>query len=308
MKTEDLRAFDAVVRHGSISEAARVLNLTQPAITRRIQNLEEALGAQLLDRSTKPPKASALGLRVHEQTRAALREIDELRNLVTVDAAPSGKLRLGITHSMGAVGLIDVLLGMRADFPDVSLQLSTDWSARLVDKVGQGRLDAAMVFMPAAMVWPEGMTGERLASTEVVVVAAKGLFAKASGRLRDYFNTGWILNPVGCGFRAALERGLTELGLPFRLNLETHGSELQLGLVAAGLGLGFVSLPALQASQYAEKLEVLTLRDFKLAVDIWLISASFQGNLQKAVEQFGASVAAGLQTSQPGVRKARRMR
>ena len=60
MKTDDLKAFDAVVRIGSISEAARALGLTQPSITRRIQNLEEALGVQLLDRNTKPPRPCLL--------------------------------------------------------------------------------------------------------------------------------------------------------------------------------------------------------------------------------------------------------
>jgi DNA-binding transcriptional LysR family regulator len=307
MKTEDLRAFDAVVRHGSISEAARAMGLTQPATTRRIQNLEEALGVQLLDRSTKPPKPSSLGLRVHTQTRSALREIDALRNLVATDAVPTGTLRVGITHSMGASSLVDVLLGVKASFPELSLQLSTDWSAKLVERVAQGKLDAATVFMPAAMVWPEGLSGQRLASTEVVVVAARGQFAKTSLRLRDCFEAGWILNPEGCGFRAALQRGLTGLGLPFRLNLETHGSELQLGLVAAGLGLGFVSRPALQASRHVDELDVLSLRDFKLAVDIWLISALSQGNLQRAIEYFGAAVAAALQPP-PAAARLRRAR
>ena len=55
MKIDDLRAFDAVARHGSISEAARAKHVTQPAVTRRIQKLEQAFGAQLLDRSTKQP-------------------------------------------------------------------------------------------------------------------------------------------------------------------------------------------------------------------------------------------------------------
>jgi DNA-binding transcriptional LysR family regulator len=299
MKTEDLRAFDAVVRHGSISLAARELGLTQPATTRRIQNMEESLGVQLLDRSVKPPKPSALGLRVHAQTRAALREIDALRDLVGTDAAPSGRLRLGLTHSMGASSLVELLLDMKASFPELQLQLTTDWSARLVEAVGQGHLDAAAVFMPASKLWPDTLAAQRLASTEVLVVAAKGRFAKTSVRLRDIFNAGWILNPDGCGFRAALQRGLSAQGLPFQLNLETHGSELQLGLAAAGLGLGFVSRPALQASRHADALDVLAVRDFSLALDVWLVSPTAQGNLRQAIEHFGSALAQGMGMGQP---------
>ena len=308
MKTEDLRAFDAVVRHGSISLAARELGLTQPATTRRIQNLEESLGVQLLDRSIKPPKPSTLGLRVHAQTRAALREIDALRDLVTTDAMPSGRLRLGLTHSMGASSLVELLLDMKASFPEVELQVTTDWSARLVEAVQEGRLDAAAVFMPPSKLWPDTLSAQRLAATEVLVVAAKGRFAKTSVRLKDVFGAGWILNPDGCGFRAALQRALSEQGLPFQLSLETHGSELQLGLVAAGLGLGFVSRPALEASRHAEALDVLTLRDFSLALDVWRVSPTSQGNLQRAIEHFGAALGRGMETGAPapGARAGRR--
>lgn len=291
MKTEDLRAFDAVVRFGSISEAARAMALTQPAITRRIQNLEESLGAQLLDRTTKPPRPSVLGLRVHEQTKSALREIDALASLVATDAEPSGRLRLGLTHSMGSAGLISVLSSLKTEFPDVELQISTDWSASLVDKVAQGKLDAATVFLTANAVFPQGLGGKRLASTDVVVVAAKGRFDKPAAKLRTFAEVGWILNPEGCGFRAALQRKLADLGLRFHLNLETFGSELQLGLVAAGMGVGFVSRTALQASRYAGQLDVLNPRDFKLAVDVWLIGPAFHGNLQRAVQRFGEGMA-----------------
>lgn len=308
MKTEDLRAFDAVVRHGSISEGARALNLTQPATTRRIQSLEEDLGVQLLDRSTKPPRPSVLGLRVHARTRAALREIDALRDLVAADAEPAGELRLGLTHSMGAADLVDVVRGLHAAFPQVLLQLSADWSARLVARVADGGLNAAAVFMPSGTLWPEGLLTRRLASTDVVVVAARGRFGPAGRRLRGLVEAGWILNPEGCGFRAALQRALAEQGLPFRLALEIHGSELQLGLAAAGLGLAFVSRPALAASRHAAALDVLTLRDFRLAVDVWLVSAPFQASLQRAIDAFGDAVAQGLGAAAPAAAAVRRRR
>ena len=56
MKLDEIEAFVAVVRSQSLSQAADSLALTQPAVTRRIQNFEEALGVELLDRNTKPLK------------------------------------------------------------------------------------------------------------------------------------------------------------------------------------------------------------------------------------------------------------
>ena len=180
---------------------------------------------------------------------------------------------------------------MKREFPEVNMQISTDWSARLVEKVAQGRLDAATVFLPPKAVIPEGLSGDRLAMTDVVVVAAQGQFAQPGGKLRGYAEVGWILNPEGCGFRAALQRQLSALGLRFTLNLEIFGSELQLGLVAAGLGVGFVSRTSLLASRWRDSLDVLDPRDFSFAVDVWLVGSAFHGNMQKAVAHFGQSIA-----------------
>jgi DNA-binding transcriptional LysR family regulator len=107
-----------------------------------------------------------------------------------------------------------------------------------------------------------------------------------------------VLNPDGCGFRAGLQRALSEQGLPFHLNLETHGSELQLGLVAAGLGLGLVARPALQSSALAPSLDVLSVRDFALALDMWMVSSSAQGNLQRAIGHFGTALVRGMNAAE----------
>lgn len=87
MKLDEIEAFVAVVRSQSLSQAADSLHLTQPAVTRRIQNFEEALGVELLDRNTKPLKTTPMGRVVYEQCRAIVREVDTLRHLVA-DEAP----------------------------------------------------------------------------------------------------------------------------------------------------------------------------------------------------------------------------
>ena len=84
MNTHDLVAFVAVVETGSIVAASARLNLTQPGVTRRIQNLEEMLGAQLLDRLSKPLKPTAAGIEAYEQGRRLLRMLDDLKNFASL--------------------------------------------------------------------------------------------------------------------------------------------------------------------------------------------------------------------------------
>ena len=78
MNTHDIEAFIAVVETGSISAAAARLNLTQPGITRRVQNLEASVGAGLLDRMSKPLKPTSAGREAYELGRRVLRSVDDL--------------------------------------------------------------------------------------------------------------------------------------------------------------------------------------------------------------------------------------
>ena len=120
------------------------------------------------------------------------------------------------------------------------------------------------------------------------VVAAKGSAGKRSYKLRDCYTRGWVLNPDGCGFRAGLQRALSEQGLSLSINLETFGTELQLGLVANGQGLGLVPEPLLLASRHRDLLDIVNVSDFKPQVDLWLFHPRYLGNLQEPVELFGA--------------------
>jgi len=295
MKIDDMDAFVAVVRCQSTSLAADALQLTQPAITRRLQNFEEALGTTLLDRQTKPLKPTPMGWRVYEQCKAILREMDALRELVGNDGAPSGTLRLGVPQTLGDVVLLDALAQIRERFPVLRTQVFSGWGSHLIARMENGELDAAAALFPAGKIFPEGISSRSLGRMPLRVVAAKGSLPRRNVKLKDCYTQGWVLNPDGCGFRAGLQRALGEQGLALQINLETFGTELQLGLVANGQGLGLVPEPLLALSQYRERLDVLTLSDFKPQVDLWLFHPRYLGNLQEAVEVFGAAAAAQLE-------------
>lgn len=290
MKIDDIRAFVAVIRCQSISLAAETLQLTQPAITRRVQNFEEALGAELLDRNTKPLRSTPIGLRVYEQCRVVLREMDVLAELVAQDALPSGSLRLGVPQTISDAVLLDSLNALRGIYPELKAQVSTGWGTHLLSRVEHGELDAAVVLFPAGKVFPEGVSSRSLGKMSLVVVAPKGSMTKRSYRLADCYQQGWILNPDGCGFRAGLQRVLASQGLNFQINMETFGTELQLGLVANGQGLGLVPKPLLDNSKYKDELDIVPISDFKPLLDLWVIHSRFLGNLQLPVDYFAELV------------------
>ncbi|MGY2202058.1 LysR family transcriptional regulator [Pseudomonas gingeri] len=291
MKIDDINAFVAVIRCQTISQAADSLQLTQPAITRRVQNFEEALGVELLDRNTKPLKPTSMGLRVYGQCLEVLRTIDALSELVANDGAPSGALRIGVPQTIGDVVLLDALSHLKNRYPQLQTSVATGWGSHLLGKVENGELDVVAALFPAGKVFPEGVIGRSLGSMNLVVVAAKGEVTRRAYKLADLYQRGWVLNPDGCGFRAGLQRALSAQGLSLQINLETFGTELQLGLIANGLGYGLVPSPLLENSSHRDKLEIVPVTDFKPVIDLWLIHPRFLGNLQEPVSVFGEMVA-----------------
>ncbi len=290
MKIDDIDAFVAVIRYQSISLAAASLQLTQPAITRRVQNFEEALGVELFDRNTKPLRPTPIGLRVYEQCRMILREMDVLNELVAQDALPSGSLRLGVPQSLGDAILLETLNDLKDRYPSLHMQVSTGWGSNLLSRVEHGELDAAVVLFPSSKVFPDGVHHQSLGRMNLVIVAPKGELKKKSYTLSECYQRGWVLNPDGCGFRAGLQRVLVAQGLNLQINMETFGTELQLGLVANGQGLGLVPAPLLENSKYRDLLSIVPVSDFKPQVDVWLIHARYLGNLHLPVCQFAESV------------------
>jgi DNA-binding transcriptional LysR family regulator len=290
MKIDDIEAYVAVIRAQSLQQAAQTLGLTQPAITRRLQNFEEALGVELLDRNTRPLKATAMGRVVYEQCRVIQREIDVLRERVANDTPPVGALRLGVAQTIADIALPDALRELRAAYPDLQASASSGWGSQLLQRVEAGELDAAAILLPANKAFAETLAARSLGRVKLAVVAPKGPLKKRVHTLAECQSIGWVLNPDGCGFREGLQRALSGLGLALKLNLETLGTELQLQLVADGNGLGHVPLPLLQASRHEAELDVLTLSDFKPLIDIWLVHPRVLGKLQQPVERFGAAV------------------
>src|SRR5947199_7822575 len=104
---DDLRALVEFAHAGSIAGAAGRLFRTPSAITRQVQRLEAALGAELLDRSVEPPRLNSLGARVLEQARDLLQRTELLKSITSGDAEPHGLLRIRISHALGEVALAE---------------------------------------------------------------------------------------------------------------------------------------------------------------------------------------------------------
>src|SRR5262245_46857041 len=227
---DDLRAFVAFMAHGSLSRAATHLRLTQPAVTRRIQRLEAALGGRLLDRSVKPARVSALGLRLYERAKSVLEGVDGLQELMSEEGEPEGTLRLGAVQSISHTTAVAAVALLKRRFAKLRIEMQSDWSVDLLRKIQLGRLDAAAVMLPLSARLPEGVAGDRIGTHRAVVIAPRNFALRGPVTLRQLATCPWVLYPEGgCIFRAALTREFEARGLTLDVAVSDFGVEHQLG-------------------------------------------------------------------------------
>ncbi len=290
MKLDDLNAFVTLVQLQSTQETASKLGLTQPAVTRRVQNFEQALGVQLLDRQTKPLKPTPRGWQVYQQCRRIANEIDTLTELVASNTPPRGVLRFGLPHSLSNDTLLPALAMMQQHYPDLQLRLTSNWGNQLLNALDHAALDAALLLAPASKIFNENLYTRALGPVPLSILTADD-GKPLPATLADCYAKGWILNPDGCGFRAMISRALAEQGLPLQLNMEVQGTDLQLALIAEGRGLGIMPQILVDHSALHPRIRVVRLEDFSPLSELWLIQSSLPGNQQLAVGLFADTLA-----------------
>lgn len=296
MNTRDLQAFVAVVGSGSMVAAATRLHLTQPGLTRRVQNLETTLGVPLLDRQSKPLKPTAAGREVYALARNVLRSVDELLAVAAPGSEPAGELRIGVPPFLSELALEEPIDRLRDAFPRLTLRITAGWSPALLENVERAVLDAAAVMMPASFPMPETLVSTLLGVQPTVLVAARD-FALPPGPLSldALARYPWVLSQDGCGMRSALSRAFSAAGLPLDVAVEAFGSDLQLSLVARGAGLGIASASALARSPHRNALRIVETADVEPGINVWLVHGVLPGRLMRPVELLRERLAAVLE-------------
>lgn len=127
--------------------AAEQLHITQPPLSRAIQNLEQRLGVKLFLRDTQSVQLTAAGKFLLPRALAILAMLDETETLMSSLVEPS-HLRLGLTTSVEAGSFNVLTQAVATAMPDMSVEITYDNSPKLVAAIKAGRVDAAVIAMP----------------------------------------------------------------------------------------------------------------------------------------------------------------
>ena len=147
MELDQLRYFLRVAEQQSFTRAAKDLAISQPALSRSIQRLEEELGQPVLERRTRSVVLTEAGTLLQARAQQVLAILEDTRAEIT-DDGQSGRVRVGAIPTIAPYFLPNVLRRFAADFPKATVVVQEQTTDALVRSCTQGEIDLAILALP----------------------------------------------------------------------------------------------------------------------------------------------------------------
>lgn len=267
-----LRIFAQVAESGSVTGAARALHISQPAVTKSLQELEKQVSLPLLERGARGVRLTEAGLALQEHARA-LFAVERLAedDLMSRRGLRGGSLRIGASLTVANYYLPTVLAPFQEKNPYLSIFLGSSNTEQVVQLLLEYKLDVAFVEGP---VQHERLILRKWRDDQLVVVASAQhpLAGRSSLKLVDLADAFWVVREAGSGTREVVEQVLQERGLKWNNSLEINSTAAIKQMVAAGQGLAMVSLHAAADQIALGKLKVLPVEDFQVTRELTYLS------------------------------------
>jgi LysR family hydrogen peroxide-inducible transcriptional activator len=146
-----LRYFDALAHHSHFGRAAAACAISQPALSMQIKELEEALGAVLIERGARQVRLTEFGEEAALRVRDILRSVDELGDFARASRGRlTGRLRIGMIPTIAPYLLPTVIENLTRMHPEVDIHVREALTSKLIRELAQGRLDTAIVALPVS--------------------------------------------------------------------------------------------------------------------------------------------------------------
>lgn len=262
-----LQVFYSVATHLNFSRAAGELNISQPAVTQHIKELERIYEARFFERKGNKILLTVQGEKMLEYTEKLIslyRQLDT--ELKSSGQQLSGQLRIGASTTIAQYVLPQIIAGFYRRYPDVRITLTSDNTENITKALLAGKIDLGLVEGP---VHSRDLKLELLMNDELVAVtSSKNELAKSSSiAFEELQLLPWVLREKGSGTREVTEQGLESIGLPVQSikNLTSLGStEAIKSFLEVGVGISILSKKSIKNELALGLLQILPISGLNL--------------------------------------------
>lgn len=270
---KQLTSFEAVARLRNFTRAAEELNLSQPAVSMQVKQLEIQVQAQLLEQRGRTLEPTDIGLLVLEHARIILDEIDALSAAVdTMKGLKIGKLRLSTVTTV-TYFMPTLLRTFCQRHPDVDVIFNVANRQDQLRQIQDNETDIAIMGRP-----PDDMalTSLPFLKNPLVIVAPREhpLAKKKNIAIERMADEVFLMREEGSGTRGAMERFFKEKKVTITASIEVSGAEALKQGVQAGLGLALLSRDSVELELKLGRLVELDLKGLPIQRDWYLVHRS----------------------------------
>ena len=259
----ELSLFHLVVKHRSFTKAAEIAGLTQSAITRQMQGMENSLGIDLLERTTRSVRVTQAGEFLFRESAKLLGDVDQsLRRLKEDFANAKKEIRIGVSRSIGLAYLPGFFHANLRRGLGVSYRVAYQSSADLLSALETNELDLGVLCPPPRV--PRTLTvTHRFKDAFTLIVAGEAaenfqtLPKSKLARLAWFQRQNWLLPEESTNTGRGLRKWMAHTGLKVEPAMQLDSFDLIITLVSLGMGVSFVPIRAL--ALYGQKKNIARL-------------------------------------------------
>lgn len=258
-----LKIFEAVAEELSYTKAAKILHLTQPAVSMQIKQLEDNVGVALFETIGRQMQLTTAGEEMQAYARQILHTLDEVEDMFDeLKGLSKGRLSISAATTAGAFAT-RLVSAFAKQHPDISFSLNVANRRTLLQELDRNERDFVIMGRPPS---GQGLMAKRIMENPLVIVAHADhpLCEREQISLHEISRERFVLREVGSGTRNALERFSRDHGFSFSSSIELASDEAIKQAVMAGLGLGITSLHTLELELLTGRLKILNVDNFPI--------------------------------------------
>ncbi len=265
MDSNQLKIFCMVTRQQSFSKAAKMLHMSQPAVSTHVKNLEEYYQGPLFDRTPQGVTLTKAGEVFHTYAQRILKVQDEMeQQLETVFQRENNQIVIGASSTIGNVSLPCSIYLFKELYPEVELCLNIANAEEVLNMVMSDVVDIGVVEGDTE---PSTLKSLHVTSDELVLIVPPQHPSEGIISLQDFLKQPLILRETGSGTRKILATALASHGYTVnQLNVMTEMRNIYAikSAVEAGLGGSVVPRLAVRKEAYTGTLKILTITDLAM--------------------------------------------
>jgi len=257
LDTRRLDAFVKIVDLGSVTRAAAVLRIAQPALSQQIAGLEAEFKVQLLVRSTRGVTPTPAGRVLYRYARSIHRQLQEAqRNILDASQELTGSVALGIAPwSTAALAGAQILRAVRSQYPGVLLHISDAFGVAMSELTLRGRMDLAVLYGDSP---PKGLAYQRVGVENFYLVGRPDLLPESSSVSMDVVARMSLIMPTEESFlRQLIDRACKDVGANPHVVAEVYSSDILSAALAEGLGATVLPHAVAQSLRDSDRLAVI---------------------------------------------------